>query len=359
MSIISHIYIEYKITKIGLKTKIPIISTLYSIIYLSLTNILPFDFFGLSISAFKLLGFSISSFDLLWLIVLGFVVYGCYKNDMFYKIYASILMTIYVYRNTILVEFIETIPIWIIISIIIVSSIIFDKIFKSKDNILKISMYLGSVLILPIFIKYTTYDLFNNNRYIIQSIIDINIIFFLNVFIRKTLLYKNNNICKLTNYSTNIINGILMLISLFIINFKDITPILLIELTIISICMFTINSKNLLEKQNVFYGIYVGFKFLLLMIVVLNAIDTVNFVLSICCFAFACISIYIGFIKNHKSLRIFGLILSFISTIKLILFDFNYESSIEKAFSFFICGVICFVISLIYNKVNKNLNINQ
>ena len=166
---------------------------------------------------------------------------------------------------------------------------------------------------------------------------------------------ENNEICRLTKNSTNIVNSILMTISLFTISFSDITPLLLIDMIIISIYMFTLNSKNLLEKQNMLYGLWVGFKFLLLMIAILNALNTINFMLSICCFVFACGSVFIGFMKNYKSLRIFGLILSFISTIKLILFDFNYESSIEQAFSFFICGIICFIISLIYNKLNKNL----
>lgn len=332
-----HIYIEYKTKILNFDIKVPIISTTMMIIYLFLTTLF--------------------SIDLLWIIVLGFIIYGCVKNDKFYKTYGCIMTLIYYYRSDVGIGIIENLPIWIIIFMIIIISIFIDKIIKNKDNILRISIYLTSILILPNIIANSTYDLFSyETRDISQLILYLNIVFFLNLFIRKKLMYnENNEICRLTKNSTNIVNSILMTISLFTISFSDITPLLLIDMIIISIYMFTLNSKNLLEKQNMLYGLWVGFKFLLLMIAILNALNTINFMLSICCFVFACGSVFIGFMKNYKSLRIFGLILSFISTIKLILFDFNYESSIEQAFSFFICGIICFIISLIYNKLNKNL----
>lgn len=81
--------------------------------------------------------------------------------------------------------------------------------------------------------------------------------------------------------------------------------------------------------------------------------------ISIASIIFAIISIYYGFIANYKYLRIFGLILSIFSVIKLILIDISYDDTIWRALSFFICGILCFVISVIYNKIDKKIESNQ
>lgn len=124
-------------------------------------------------------------------------------------------------------------------------------------------------------------------------------------------------------------------------------------LILIVVTTFMVNTKNILNKRNhVFAGMYVGFKFTTLMIVILNSFDAVNYVISIACFVFAILSIIIGFKKDYKSLRIFGLILSMISTFKLIMIDITYDNTLGNAISFFISGILCFVISLIYNYID-------
>lgn len=125
----------------------------------------------------------------------------------------------------------------------------------------------------------------------------------------------------------------------------------LLILTVVA--TFTVNAKNILDKRNnIFAGMYVGFKFTLLMIFILNSFDAVNYVISISCFVFAILSIVIGFMKDYKALRIFGLILSMISTFKLIMVDITYDNTLGNALSFFISGVLCFGISLIYNYID-------
>ena len=132
--------------------------------------------------------------------------------------------------------------------------------------------------------------------------------------------------------------------------------ILHLVIIIVTLIAFMINAKNLLDKyDNKFAGIYVGLKFTVLMIVILNSFDSANYVISIACFILAILSIMLGFVGQYKSLRVFGLILSMISTFKLIMVDINYSNTLGNALSFFASGILCFVISLIYNFIDKKM----
>ena len=91
------------------------------------------------------------------------------------------------------------------------------------------------------------------------------------------------------------------------------------------------------------------------MLVVLNSFDSANFVMSIACLLLAIASIIIGFAGDYKSIRIYGLVLSMISIFKLIMIDISYANTLGHALSFFVSGVLCFVISLIYNLIDKKM----
>ena len=120
--------------------------------------------------------------------------------------------------------------------------------------------------------------------------------------------------------------------------------------------LFMANTKNLLERhKGMWPGIYIGIKLTVLVITILSSYDTVNYVISISVFVFAIISIIIGFKFNFKSFRIYGLILSLISVAKLILVDISYDNTLGHALSFFVCGILCFVISMIYHLIDKKV----
>lgn len=153
----------------------------------------------------------------------------------------------------------------------------------------------------------------------------------------------------------NIVNIILMIAGLIGISDgnNDFWHVLVILVTIV---VFMVNAKNLLDnRNNLFGGIYVGFKFTTLMITILSSFDAVNYVISIACFIMAIISIIVGFRFQYKALRLFGLILSMISTFKLIMIDITYENTLGNAMSFFVSGILCFVISLIYNFIDGKI----
>lgn len=76
--------------------------------------------------------------------------------------------------------------------------------------------------------------------------------------------------------------------------------------------------------------------------------------LSVGLLVLAVLLILFGFWKSRKPVRIYGLILVLVSICKLILLDISYGKLELRAFSFLICGVICFGISFLYNRMDKN-----
>ena len=153
----------------------------------------------------------------------------------------------------------------------------------------------------------------------------------------------------------NIINMLVMIGGIIRINYgyEGILHLVIIITTLIA---FMVNARNLLDRyDNRFSGIYVGLKFTILMIVILESFHSVNYVISIACFVLAILSIIIGFVGQYRSLRVFGLILSMVSIFKLIMVDINYTNTLGNALSFFVSGILCFVISLIYNLIDKRI----
>ncbi len=124
----------------------------------------------------------------------------------------------------------------------------------------------------------------------------------------------------------------------------------------VSVLIFVINAKHLLDEyKGGFAGFYVGFKMTILLFVIMSSFDAYDYMMSVAYFMFAIVAIVVGFKLKYKSLRIYGLILSMISVFKLIMVDIRYTDMIKIAISFFVSGVLCFAISLIYNYIDKKL----
>jgi hypothetical protein len=62
--------------------------------------------------------------------------------------------------------------------------------------------------------------------------------------------------------------------------------------------------------------------------------------------------IVLGFVMKMKGVRIYGLVVSMIMIFKLALVDFEKTSVLAYALSFFIAGISCLVISMLYYFVN-------
>ncbi len=77
-------------------------------------------------------------------------------------------------------------------------------------------------------------------------------------------------------------------------------------------------------------------------------------VYSVSALLLAVCAIYAGFRYSAKLLRHFGLGITLLMVAKFILVDLSGENSIIRVLSFVAGGVLCFIISLIYNRLSKN-----
>lgn len=125
---------------------------------------------------------------------------------------------------------------------------------------------------------------------------------------------------------------------------------------------FMANSYNLLKKYHTTWpGIYVATKIMFFIIETLRSYELPDFTVSLAILIIALVCISLGFLverkwqQSFKTTRIYGLVLAFVSMIKLILIDIHYGNSLMRTVGFFLSGVLCFAISLIYNMVDKKM----
>lgn len=130
----------------------------------------------------------------------------------------------------------------------------------------------------------------------------------------------------------------------------------------LGLVLFVINIDTVLKLfDSRWSSIYVGTKLFVFFLIVLDSFRTPDFSFSIVALLFAIMFIVTGFWaerkleRNFKPIRIYGLILSLLSIVKLILFDIHHDHVLSLAVSFFVSGILCFVISFIYNLVDKKV----
>jgi uncharacterized membrane protein len=116
--------------------------------------------------------------------------------------------------------------------------------------------------------------------------------------------------------------------------------------------LISINVKDLLENYS-WAGAYVAAKYTYVCLMFLIAYKSYGIMFSVAFLIIALISIVIGFMMKYKSMRLYGLVLSIISIVKLVLIDIHYEDLLLRSIGFLVCGFLCFGISYIYNRLDK------
>lgn len=104
-------------------------------------------------------------------------------------------------------------------------------------------------------------------------------------------------------------------------------------------------------------GLWMVLKYFMLTWVILRAfsdLKLISVVYSIAGLIVAIGSILIGFKIKNKGIRQYGLVLTIIMAAKFILVDLHQENSITKVLALIAGGILCFLISLIYNRLSKN-----
>ena len=280
------------------------------------------------------------------IILIPLFVYQFFKSDDLFKYIGIALLYIFTFQfpEFAIINFVLGILIYSIITLYLFTEEEYKPVFK-----------ILSYLMMLLFIGYNISLIFEEIVFTIFIVISI-----INLLAKKSL-FKYNMLTKeedsLSIAMMNIINAILMITSLILISSNEYTGFLNFLLIIVSIANFYTNTSNLLKEYNgMGIGIYIVGKFNLLLYVILNSLNAENQIISIFFLLFAIASIILGFILKQKSFRIYGLVLSMISVIKLIMIDISYNSTIEHALSFLISGVLCFVISAIYNQIDKKIS---
>lgn len=103
-------------------------------------------------------------------------------------------------------------------------------------------------------------------------------------------------------------------------------------------------------------GIYNGFKLSIFIYCVLKSYSLTGPLISIGWLVLALLLICAGFALEYKYMRVYGLGLTMFSICKLLIFDITYHNPALRAFCFLLSGVLCFLINLLYNKMQKEQN---
>ena len=276
------------------------------------------------------------------------IIYGYVFNDVFYK-YGGLVLNIFLLvcfdSNTVL-QLVSFVGLFALINI-------FMYVKNSQYSlVMKILSYLTFLIGITETISMVKID--PDNFEWLPTLV-LLVVGFINALAIKTPYRKNWEINEddkgfiITGY---VVNAIMMSYSLFIMMLAEDTLVHWI-IVITAIALFMINSLSLLKKWDGLGAIYVGIKSTILIITILASFKMTDNILSILVFLLSIILISIGFIYKLKGLRIYGLVLSLVCVVKLVMIDISYENTIGHALSFFLSGVLCFVISAIYSYVEK------
>ena len=131
----------------------------------------------------------------------------------------------------------------------------------------------------------------------------------------------------------------------------------LIEILIVS-TIAIMQSFNLIKskEENQFAGFFIGIQFLILFwAIMINGFDLPfsSVIVSVVGLLIALASIIGGFTIRMKSLRLYGLILAILMALKFVIVDLAQENSIKRVIALLVGGLICFGISILYNKLNN------
>ncbi|RCX13872.1 putative membrane protein DUF2157 [Anaerobacterium chartisolvens] len=117
----------------------------------------------------------------------------------------------------------------------------------------------------------------------------------------------------------------------------------------------TILSGNLRNKT--LMGIWIIIKYLILTWTILWSFSDLNGIsaaYSLAGLIVAIVSILVGFKLGNKSIRQYGLVLTIVMVAKFIFVDLIEENSITRVIALIAGGGLCFLISLIYNKLSRS-----
>ncbi len=153
---------------------------------------------------------------------------------------------------------------------------------------------------------------------------------------------------------------LLSVVSAFIaFGFKDVTSsVLYMVLTALAFVLAFLRIRSVLARNNHIENIWSGLKLTILVLAFIEGNTSLfeqTYIFSIVCMLTALTCIVVGFIGKAKTLRYYGLAITLTCILKLVTFDVTNLNTLLRVLTFIGGGVICFIISAIYNYTSKKL----
>lgn len=120
--------------------------------------------------------------------------------------------------------------------------------------------------------------------------------------------------------------------------------------------------KVLEGSSDIVENIWTGIKLTVLVLAVIRGNTgwfEQAYIFSVVCMLTALLCIILGFIGKAKMLRYYGLALTMMCILKLVTYDVTNLNTLLRVLAFIGGGVICFIISAIYNYTSKRLAANE
>lgn len=278
------------------------------------------------------------------ILVIPFIIYGFYKQDKLFK-YAGLLeFLIFIFASN-----------CVFVLGLIIFAILAYFIVTEKEQYSFVIKNITYILLIIFGLNYIGYWIKLDQTILVVSFIYCAI---MNLLASKSKFKTDFSTGLEEDFTvklTSVINVWLMIFALHMIDsIKNYVEIVQAVIIFLSLALFISNTTNLLKKyKGLAPGIYIGIKFTVLLLTILNAWEATSLAVSIMCLIFAIIMIALGFLFRYKSFRVYGLGLVMICTFKLIMVDITYENSIERVISFFVSGLLCLGINAMYNILDK------
>ena len=235
----------------------------------------------------------------------------------------------------------------------------FTKLLR-KDTALEIAWYLTSVIIACSLNEMIKYELSGaaQDPYLVHSVCDSVFSFLLTLFNTAYLHYTIADRQRIMRFTTKgifamVVQGILLISCLSAVESDPwFVPVLGVigSLLIVSYSLlYTLRNKksgqNILIWQFIKFSLYCG--------LVLSLLGSPGILVNITLLLVAIAAVVVGFRLEQKTVRIYGLVLSLLDVVCLVLFNVDYSDSLKLAGGIVLCGILCFVISFIYSRLSK------
>lgn len=137
----------------------------------------------------------------------------------------------------------------------------------------------------------------------------------------------------------------------------------ILEAFYITLIVLVVVSFVIMTFKNLYYtkiaGYLIGIKTIVVLTLLINVLirdsnSDIGYIYSVIYLIIAIVNIIIGFKIDNESFRIFGLMVSIISVLKLVFVDMIYVNTIVRILAYIVSGLLCLGIVWIYNRMTED-----